>query len=121
MFFTICDKFLIPFITALLELPEPITLTESIQPAKLTNICAAPHMGGQPVTAAGTGRTKMDERASDFRIRHARFVTMSSESCSEQMRYKLNPLTVLCANANGNHQAIYKGDSGISPMFLLKI
>lgn len=72
-----------------------------------------PHVGGQSVTAAGTGRTIMDERASDFRIRNAQFVTMSSVSCSQQTRFQLNPNTILCANANVYNQTIYKGDSGI--------
>lgn len=100
-------------IIALLELATPITLNESIQPVKLTNICSMPHVGGQSVIAAGTGRTIMDERTSDFRIRNAQFVTMSSVSCSQQTRFQLNPNTILCANANVYNQTIYKGDSGI--------
>lgn len=99
---------------ALLELPTPITFDHYIRPVNFTDICLTPHMGGKTVTAAGTGRTKLDEKASDWRLRHAHFTTMSSEFCSSQLHYKLNPNSIICGNVDiANNQSIYNGDSGI--------
>lgn len=71
-------------------------------------------MGGQTITVAGTGRTKMNEPASDWRLRHAHSTTVSSEFCSNQLTYKLNPNGILCASVDiTNNQSIYDGDSGI--------
>lgn len=98
---------------ALLELPTPITFDQYVRPVNLTNFCSIPHMGGEIVTAAGTGRTQMDESASDWRLRHAHSMTISSEFCSNQLQHKLNPNGILCGDVNRtNNQSIYDGDSG---------
>lgn len=99
----------------LIELPTPITFNEHIRPVQLSNTCGMPHLGGEDVVAAGMGRDEMDKKTerSDMRLRHANFVTKSSFFCSFQTNHRMDPNTIICANANHDtNQSVYKGDSG---------
>lgn len=103
------------FPPALIQLPTPISFNHFIQPANLTNVSDASHLGGLVVVAAGTGRNKLDVPIPDGLLRYANFLTLSSELCVRNMLYEMNPNAIICAGVNfaNKNQSIYKGDSGI--------
>lgn len=101
------------FSIALLELPQPTTYNRYIRPVVFASVFEVPHRGGDSVMVAGRGRTEMDKKSFDSRLRQAHFVTMPSEQCSVQMKHRPRPHTIICANANyDNNQTMYFGDSG---------
>lgn len=90
-------------------------MSRFIQPAKLANDCRIPFVGGQSVIATGMGRVKTNQfiPIPERQLRQASFVTVSSEDCSNDMFFKLNPHMIVCTRANSRGQMVFAGDSGI--------
>lgn len=63
----------------LIQLPEPIQLSATIQPVKLSENCFDVYKSGVDVYAAGVGQTHPDQRYVDFDglLRQAAFSTIS--------------------------------------------
>lgn len=88
----------------------------------MTNVCDSPHAGGMEVIAAGTGTYMHFQytQRSELRLRQASFVTIDSVHCLDYLTHKnrVNPDAIICAHVNGNDQAVYTGDSGISIAYI---
>lgn len=101
--------------TALINLPQPITFSQFIQPAKLANNCDIPHLRSEIVITAGMGRINKSESLPipERRLRHVFLKTILSEDCSNNLNYKLDPDTAICASVIENGERVAIGDSGI--------
>lgn len=103
----------------LIELPTPVTFDQFIQPAKLSDVCDIPHMGGLDVLAAGMGKTQFGQPQSprrELRLRQANFLTISSFDCSNELsdRVDSEPNSIICVHPNyETNQSTFSGDSGM--------
>lgn len=99
--------------TGLLELPRPIRVSKFIQPAKMSTVCEIPHMGEQNVIVAGMGKFKVDDNSNSGVLLQAELVTVDSESCTNLMKFKRTPETIICASTNlDTYKKTDLGDSG---------
>lgn len=98
-----------------MKLPHRVSLTPTIQLAKLPSDCRSLHMGNEAITIIGTGRYTIKKSPLNVQttIRQAQFTTISSDECSLLLGDEnLEQRSIICAKV-ANNQSAYDGDSGM--------
>lgn len=98
---------------ALMKLPHQVTLTPTVQLAKLPSDCQSLHRGGEAITIVGTGRYTIEKSLQNVLtiVRQAQFTTISSRECESILKGDLEQRSIICAKV-ANNQSAYDGDSG---------
>lgn len=91
-------------------MPQPVSLSPFIQPAKLPTDCSA-NMDGEYAIAVGNGRKYFNRpHDKDTKLRHAYLQITSSRICHIGT-YFVKGGSLICAVSN-NGQTVNRGDSG---------
>lgn len=100
-------------VAALLELPRPIKINKFVSPAKLVAASDVLHGDDQKIIVIGMGIYENGSNAISGVLRQAELVTIDSQTCSDKMKFKRDPDTIVCASTNfDNYQTTNVGDSG---------
>lgn len=103
-----------PTFIGLIELPEPITFTDSIRPANLSIDCSEPSQGDK-VIAVGNGQTEENPKYTDNNItlRYGLSEVLPVIECAHILHQLNNYDWLICTGSEAKQFAL-RGDSGKS-------
>ncbi|KAK3929084.1 Trypsin iota [Frankliniella fusca] len=100
----------LPHDIALIELVDPIPLSEDIQVASLQNVLPS---DGDIVTVAGWGQTKVDEAVASNSLEYTQLNVVDRDACQAKLQGYAEILDdQICAASSSGLHAECKGDSG---------
>lgn len=100
------------FRLALIELLDPIALTESIQPVKLPTDCGIDALEREiEAVSAGLGRVNAFDQNTAQRLRHTGLVTKPTSECLREPIRPMDAFAIICANITDG-RSVSHGDSG---------